>query len=588
MRSHKARYMAVLAVGALSLSACSAGGGGATGSDAKGATASAQTIALGTAADSVGPATPVPGAKKGGTVYDLEDQGINHLDPAQAYTQETMIIGQLFSRQLTNYRIDPKTGKTTLVGDLATDTGESSDGDRTWTYHLKSGLKWQDGTPITSGQVKYGFERLYAGFETDGPSYVQTWLSGRNWRKAYPGPYGGRSLPDSVISTPDSRTVVFHFLKPETDVPYAMALPDAGPVLKSKDTKSGYDNKPFSDGPYQIHSYDPGKEMVLTRNRYWEPRSDPIRQAYPTEWDLQLDISQLNLTQRLMAESGQDKDALALDAPADPSQTSVIATTPKYTPRLISKYQPYVEVFNLNTTRIKDVRVRQAIMYAMPMKQVQTALGGAPQGDLGTNLIGPTVVGYHSSDPFGKMAHPQGDPAKAKALLKQAGVKHLTLTLAYRDEPRWQTVARTLQSALAKAGIDLHTKAVDVTSWYSQISKVDNPYDIYGTSWSADWPSAATVIPPTMDGRLIANGDPDYSHLDDPHVNAEIDRISKITDLGKQAAQWQRLATYIIQHDTPVVPYLYDKYYNVYGGGLGGITYNIPLGTINPGSVYVK
>ncbi len=587
MRLRNTRYAAVVAVGALALSACSAGHPD-KGSDS-GAKATADTITVGSAADSKGPATPVTGARKGGTVYDLEQDGINHLDPAQAYTQATMIISQMFARTLTGYRIDPKTGKTTLVGDLATDTGEPSDGDRTWTFHLKPGLKWQDGTPITSDQVKYGFERLYANFETEGPTYVQSWLSGNDFRKAYQGPYGGKSLPDSVIGTPDSSTVVFHFQQPRTDAPYAMALPDAGPVLKAKDTKTGYDTAPFSDGPYKIGSYDPGKEMVLVRNTHWDPASDPIRQAYPDKWDFQLSISQLNLTQRLMAQSGQDKDALSLVTPADPSQTAVIATdASQYKSRLVSQYQPYVEVFNLNTSRIKDVRVRQAIAYAMPVKQVRAALGGGPQGDLGTSLIGPTNAGYAKSDPFGKEATPQGDPAKAKQLLAQAGVKHLTLTYAYRNQDRWQTVARTLQSALGKAGINLQLKAVDATSWYSQIAKVDNPYDIYASSWGADWPSASTIIPPTMDGRELADGSKDYSHLNDSHVNSEIDRISAITDLKQQSAQWQKLGTYIVQHDTPVVPYLYDKYYNVYGNGLGGVTYNTPIGTINPGSVYVK
>jgi peptide/nickel transport system substrate-binding protein len=588
MRLRRAQYAAVLAVGALGLTACSAGNGGPTGASANGATASAKSITVGTAAESVGPATPVPGAKKGGTVYDLEQAGIDHLDPAQAYTQETMVIGQLFSRQLTGYRIDPKTGGTVLVGDLATNTGVPSDGDRTWTYTLKNDLKWQDGTPITAQQVKYGFERLYASFETEGPTYVQTWLSGQDFRKAYPGPYGGKSLPDSVIGTPNARTVVFHFQQPHTDVPYAMALNDAGPVLPAKDTKAKYDQAPFSDGPYEIKSYQPGKELVLTRNTDWDPASDPIRQAYPNEWDIQLNISQLNLTQRLMAESGQDKDALALDAAADPSQTAVIAEQAKYKSRLVSQYQPYVEVLDVNTKRVKDVRVRQALMYAMPMKQVQAAFGGAPQGDLGTNLIGPTVTGFKASDPFGKLKTPQGDPAKAKALLTAAGVKHLTLTMAYRDQPRWQTIARTLQNAFAKAGIDLQTKAIDATSWYSTIGDVNLPYDLYATSWSADWPSGSTVIPPTMDGRQIGQGDPDYSHLNDPHVNAEIDRINKITNLARQAQQWQDLAQYIVAKDTPVIPYLYDKYFNVYGDGLGGVTYNTPIGTVNPGSVYVK
>ncbi len=590
MRLRRTRYAAVLAVGALGLSACSSGGGGgpAGGSGDTGATASVQTITLGTDAQAVGPATAVQGAKSGGTVYDLEASGINHLDPAQAYVNQEQIIGQLFSRQLTNYKIDPKTGKTVLVGDLATNTGVSSDGGRTWTYHLKDGLKWQDGTPITSDQVKYGFERLYASFETAGPQYVQVWMSGQDFRKAYPGPYGGKSLPDSVIATPDSRTIVFHFLQPHSDTPYAMALSDAGPILKSKDGRTKYDSAPFSDGPYLIKSYDPGKELVLTRNANWDPKSDPIRNAYPNEWDIQLAVQQPGLTQRLMAQSGQDKDAVALVAPADPTQTSVIATSSQYKSRLVSQYQPFVDIFNINMSRVKDVRVREALMYAFPMKQVQVALGGAAQGDLATNLIGPTVTGFKPADPFGKLTHPNGDPAKAKALLAQAGVKNLKLTYAYANQQRWVKVAGTLHNAFAKAGIDLQTKAIDTTSYYTLVSKVDNPYDLYRTGWGADWPSAGTVIPPTMDGRLISDGDPNYAHLNDSHVNSEIDRIDKITDLAQQATQWQQLAEYIMQKDVPVIPYEYDKYYNVYGDGLGGVTYNTPLGTVNPNTIYVK
>ncbi|WP_245771260.1 ABC transporter substrate-binding protein [Actinacidiphila guanduensis] len=588
----------MLSAGALALSACSSGnsdGGGGSGKStssgggANGATASVQSVTLGTAADSTGPAPAVAGAKSGGTVHDLEASGVNHLDPAQAYVNQEQVIGQLFSRQLTNYKIDAKTGKTVLVGDLATDTGTSSDGGKTWTYHLKDGLKWQDGTPITSDQVKYGIERLFSSYETAGPQYLQQWLTGSSsFRKVYPGPQGGKSLPDSVIATPDDKTVVFHFKAPHSDAPYAMALSGSGPILKAKDTGPKYDTAPFSDGPYQIASYQAGKALELVRNKNWDPKTDPIRNAYPDKWDIQLGVAQPGLTQRLEAQSGEDKDSLALVAPADPTQTSVIAGDPKYKSRLVSNYQPFVDVFNINMTRVKDVKVRQAIMYAFPMQQVQTALGGPPQGDLGTSLIGPTVQGFKSYDPYGKLTKPQGDPAKAKELLKEAGVTHLKLTYAFSNQPRWVTVATTLKNAFAKAGIDLQTKAIDSTAYYTLIGKVNNPYDLYRTGWGADWPNASTVIPPTQDGRLVADNDPNYSHLNDPKVNSEIDRINAIADPTQASSEWEKLAEYIMKNDVPEIPYEYDKYYNVYGDGLGGVSYNTPLGTLSPNTVFVK
>jgi peptide/nickel transport system substrate-binding protein len=586
---------AVLSVGALALSACSSGnsGGGSSNpsggsTSAAGATAKVQAITVGTAADSTGPATAVAGAKKGGTAIDLEVAGINHLDPAQAYVNQEQVIGQLFSRQLTGYKIDPVSGKTVLVGDLATDTGTESDGGKTWTYHLKDGLKWQDGTPITSEQVKYGIERLFSSYETYGPQYLQLWLTGQSdFRKVYSGPQGGKSLPDSVLATPDDKTVVFHFKSAHADAAYAMAQSGSGPILKSKDTGPKYDTAPFADGPYQVSSYKPGKALELVRNKYWTAASDPIRNAYPDKWDIQLGVEQPGLTQRLEQQSGNDKNAVALVAPADPGQMSVLAGS-QYKDRVVSNYQPFVDVFNINLKRITNVKVRQAIIYAFPMRQVQTALGGPQQGDLASNLIGPTVSGFKPSDPYGKLTKPTGDPEKAKELLKEAGVSNLHLTYAYADQQRWANVATTLKSAFAKAGIKLDATAIDSTSYYGQIGKVNNPYDLYRTGWGADWPNASTVIPPTQDGRLIADGDPNYSMLNDQHVNTEIDRIGKISDLNEQATQWQTLGEYIMKTDAPEIPALYDKYYNVHGGGLGGVGYNFALGTINPNTIYVK
>lgn len=581
-------YAAVLAVGALTLSACSSGGGGTGGGTADAAKPSIEKVTLGTAADSQGPAPAVDGAKKGGTVTDLEPADFNHLDPGQLYVSNQQAIAPLYSRTLTNYKMDPKTGNMTLVGDLATDTGQASADKKTWTYHLKDGLKYEDGTPITSQDIKYGIERLYADFETEGPTYVQTWLSGQDYRKAYQGPYSGKDLPDSVIGTPDAKTIVFHFQQAHADAPYAMAMPNISPIPKAKDTKQKYDLHPVSTGPYKIASYQPGKSLVLVRNSNWDPKTDPIREAYPDKWNFEINIANPGLTQRLMAESGEDKTALSLSQSSDPTQMATILGNSSYKARTVNQYQPFVDVLSINTSRVKDARVRQAIEYAFPMKQVQQTLGGSAQGDIGTNLISPTISGFKAYDPFGKLANPNGDPAKAKALLKEAGVSNLKLTLAFANTAKWQNFAATLKNAFAKAGIDLQTQSIDPTSYYTLIGKANNQYDLYRTGWGADWSNGSTVIPPTEDGRIIADGSPNYSHLNDPHVNSEIDRINAMTDLPAQQAAWESLSEYIVKNDVPAVPYMYDKFFQIYGSGLGGVTYNQNVGVINCNTVYVK
>ncbi|CAM5483484.1 hypothetical protein SANTM175S_08454 [Streptomyces antimycoticus] len=188
--SRRARtYAVALTAGALALAGCSSGGGD---SDPKGSNEpkmESQDVTLGTAADSTGPAKDLPGAKKGGTVTVLQRDAFEHLDPGQIYVSDELIAQTLYNRTLTNYQFDDKTGKAKLVGDLATDTGKSSDGGRTWTYTLKDGLKYEDGSPITSKDVRQAVERLYAPYQTNGPTYLQQWLSGegQKYRKALPG-----------------------------------------------------------------------------------------------------------------------------------------------------------------------------------------------------------------------------------------------------------------------------------------------------------------------------------------------------------------------------------------------------------------
>jgi peptide/nickel transport system substrate-binding protein len=593
MRHSKARLVAAIAAaGALSLtaSACSSGASNDNGAKGSGQPSKAPVpnYGLGTAADSTGPAPAVTGAVKGGTVQSLDQNGIDYLDPAQQYVSDQLSISPLYARTLTGYKIDPKSGKTILVGDMATDTGKMSDGGKTWTYTLKSGLKFQDGTPITSQDIKYSIERLFAPFVAYGPIYLQTWMYGDNYKSAYPGPYTGKSIPDSILATPDDKTIVFHFQAPHADASYAMAMPVTAPVEKSKDDKAAYNNHPVSSGPYEIASYKPGKSLVFKRNPYWDPKTDPIRNAYPDSWNFELGIQQPGLTQRIMAGSGTDKDAIDLSGVADTSQMSKLTTDPQYKSRTVNSYQPYVETLDINTKHITDVRVRQAIAYAFPMTQVQQAMGGSPQGDLGTTLLSPTIAGWKAYDPFGKLAQPTGDIAKAKDLLKAAGQPHPKLVFAYANTPKWSTVSLTIANSLEKAGFKVVRKAIDAGTAYSILGKVNNSFDIYRTGWGADWPNASTVVPPTLDGSHLVDGTNNYSFLNDPHINSEIKRIKNIADVKTQTAEWEKLSEYALSKDTAQVPFLFDKYFNIYGTGLGGVTYNSVIGTINPNAVFVK
>src|SRR3954465_15433294 len=224
-----------------------------------------------------------PPTTTGGTLR-VVSVPIDSLDPQRSYAPGVWNLMRLYVRTLVTYSTEP--GKTDeLVPDLATDLGTTPDGGRTWTFTLKEGVRFQNGQPITSRDVKYGIERSFASdVVVGGPTYVVDLLDDPT--NPYAGPYQDES-PDrlglAAIETPDDRTITFRLRSPQPDLPYVMALPSSSPVPIENDTGADYGRDPVSSGPYAISSVDGVTGIVLDRNAQWDPASDGVRTALPDQ-----------------------------------------------------------------------------------------------------------------------------------------------------------------------------------------------------------------------------------------------------------------------------------------------------------------
>ncbi|AYN39617.1 ABC transporter substrate-binding protein [Streptomyces dangxiongensis] len=596
---HAYGALSVLAAGALVLTGCSKGGSDGGGDEKKqqeNAKRQQASIEFGDAAASTGPAAEVPGAKPGGTMEVLQRDSYAHLDPGQIYVSDEGSLSSLIHRGLTGYKATSNDGsKHEVVGDLATDSGTTTDGGKTWKYTLKDGVKFQDGSPITSKDVRHSVERLFAPFINQGPTYLQQWLAdkpGTAYRNLLKdGPYKGKHLPSSVLETPDPKTVVFHFKTPHPDLPYALAMAGYAVVSQKGDTKQRYDKAPVVTGPYKIQSFKSGKSMVLVKNTDWDPKTDPIRHQYVDRFTITFNQQYETSTKALLADSGADRTGLSLNNQVDAGNLSKVLKDPGLKSRTVSGYQPYVGQMNINMSHpaLKDKTVREAIAYALPITPFVRAYGGDDAMEVAGGAISPTVSGYDAAfDPHGKKKKPAGDPDKARELLKKAGKLNLKLTFGYINTPEGQQYSTAMAAGLKKAGFNVQRQEIPAENYYDQVSKLNNNYDIFHTAWGADWPSASTVIPPLYDGRLIAEGAQNYSQVNDPKVNSEIDRINKITDPVRSAAAWEKLDQYLIKDVVNVVPTGYYKQTQIAGSKVGGLVYDDVLGGIDPRRLYIK
>ncbi|MBO7935345.1 ABC transporter substrate-binding protein [Streptomyces antibioticus] len=593
IRSRRARAMVVaVAAGALALTGCSDNGSGKAKDESKSkedAAEQSKPVAYADAAGSTGPAKEVTGAKSGGTINVYMQSDLTHMDPGQIYVSDAGQFSNLIHRGLTDYQEDDK-GNLTVVGDVATDSGTTTDGGKTWKYTLKDGIKDEDGNAITSADVRHSIERLYSKVIFDGPTFVQTWLSGSDYRKALPdGPYKGKHLPDSVLETPDAKTVIFKFDTPRPDLPQALAMAGYALVPEKDDTKEKYDKAPKALGPYKIAEYKSGKSLKLVKNDQWDPKTDSVRHQYADGFNFSLTIDGASQTKRLIADQGEAKNAIQFTDSVDPAQIQDVVGNAATNKRTIKGYQVYVWQMTFNLDRLKDKKIRDAITYAIPNQALIQADGGKYGGELAGGLFAPTLPGYDDGyDPFGKKKTPNGNQAKAKELLKEAGFKEGTkITYAYSNSPRGQAQAVIIKDALEKIGFDVQSKEIDRASFYEQIGKLDNPYDLYMTGWGQDWSSPSTVVTPVYDGSLVADGGSNYSHVKDAKVDALIQEALKLQP-EEAAKKWEEAHHRLVEEINPAAPVYYSKQIQLFGSNIGGARFSTNSSYIDINQVFVK
>jgi peptide/nickel transport system substrate-binding protein len=463
--------------------------------------------------------------------YDLGD-----LDPAVNYDNASEAAMTLVYRALTTYKeqLQPGGGvDRVLVGDLAETTGEDVHHDcKVWRDTLKQGIRFEDGSTITSADVAYGISRSFAPDLASGPHYIQQWLadSQGDFNQIYRGPYDGGALLPPGITTPDDRTIQFDFAHPHCEMPYAAALAMTSPVPRAKDTRQAYGSRPFASGPYRIVEASIGPEFTLARNPYWAPTTDAVRTADPDEIRFTLNVNADGLTKRLIADEGADRTAMTWLNVIPPD--IALAQSPEVQSRIVSGPTPFLAYLGINTQRVTDINVRRAINIAIDKQAVVQAIGGAPVGIPTGQLLPPSIPGYRAYNAF-PGTPVTGDPDKVRQLLRG---KTVHLTLAAQGGPGAGYQETAIRDALLKAGFVVTLQPV--TNTQAAAAARDNPYDLYLSAWGADWPTGASMLVPLFDGRtILADGNSDVSYLNAGPINTRIAQILN-EPVDQAADQW--------------------------------------------------
>jgi peptide/nickel transport system substrate-binding protein len=537
---------------ALALAACASGSGSST-----------STAGFNAAVTKV----VTPSNHKGGTLTFGMAGTPDSTDPGNTYLSFMWNFTRLYAMPLMTYKSCPGACGLQVVPDLASAPGVVSDHGLTWTYHLQPNVKFEDGTTVTSADVKYAVERTFARSALPlGPSYFPLLLAPQ--KPAYPGPYKDRSenlMGLKAVQTPNPTTVVFHLAHPFADFNYVAAIPQTAPVPPAKDTGANYQLHPISTGPYKFASYQPGKQLTLVPNPAWNPSTDPNAKQLVSKITATMNMNATDLDNRLLA-GYLDVDAYGTGVQA--VTRARILSSPSVKAHADNPVTESLDLAYLNTkvAPLNKLACRRAIEFAANKVNLQTAYGGPYAGAIASTVSPPNILGHKNFDLYEATTKPTGDLAKARQQLRLCGQPNgFTTGLAYQSgSPAVLAAATALQAALAQVGIQTTLHGYPPGTYYADFAGVPNyteKHDIGIASggWGPDWPDGYGFFDLLTNGAAISPaGNTNVEQLNDPVVNNDLANMASTGNEAQRNAYTSRIDLQVMK-DAAILPEVYGK-----------------------------
>jgi len=509
-----------------------------------------------------------PSGHRGGTLTFGNSSTPDSTDPGNTYYAFMWNFSRLYAMPLMTYKSCTGDCGSQVVPNLATAPGKISDNGLTWTYHIKPNVKFEDGTTVTSKDVKYAVERTYdrAKFPL-GPNYFSLLLKPQT--PAYPGPYKDKT-PDKMglkaVTTPNPTTIEFHLAKPFASFNYVVAIPQTAPVPPSKDTGSNYQLHPISTGPYKFQSYQLNKQLTLVRNPQWNPATNPDSKQLANKIVATFNMNANDIDSRLLA-GDLDVDMAGTGVQAA-ARARVLSNT-SLKNRSDNPISGFLWFAYLNTKvkPLDNLACRRAVQYAANKVNQQTAYGGPVAGGaIASTVAPPTLPGQKHFDLYEATTKPTGDLAKARQELAACGQPNgFKTSVSYRsDRPREQSAATALQASLARVGIKTTLHGYPSGTYFTNFAGVPRFVHQHGLGilfggWAPDWPDGYGFFDFITAGDTIsAAGNTNIAELNDPKVNDMLAKMSRTNNPAQRNSYTSQIDRQVM-NQAVILPEVYAK-----------------------------
>jgi YVTN family beta-propeller protein len=464
----------------------------------------------------------------------------NGLDAASGYGETALLT--LTNDGLLGYGRSGGAESYRVVPDLAVALPTITDGGRTYAFQLRPGIDYSTGGVVRPADIRRGIERALLKSNGAVPgSYLSGIVGADRCLKAPK----RCDLSKGIVTSRDSNLIVFRLKAPDPDFLYKLALPLADAVPASTPLEAAVPLP--ATGPYQIASFDSKKGVIrLVRNprfHLWSAAAQPdglpdqIVERYGYTG-----ASAVRAVERGVAD-------ITSDGP-DQTWPQALASSlwRRYSSRLFSTPQSASTAVWLNTrlAPFDDVRVRQALNYAVDRNHLIDLAGGPGTARVGCQVLPPNTDGYRRYCPYTLHPNRAGtyhgpDLAKARRLVTASGTKGQPVTIWFYDIPIGRRNGAYVASVLRSLGYKARLRTVPHTgsTW-----RPDRQAGVGG--WASDYPAVSNFFVPIFTCRSHSpdpKANTNTSELCSHHIDAEIARARalQISDPPSASRLWIRI-----------------------------------------------
>ncbi|MDP9255344.1 MAG: ABC transporter substrate-binding protein [Actinomycetota bacterium] len=513
-----------------------------------------------------------------------------NVDPALAYLsrEEQMVL--LTNDGLTGLRRTGGSAGLRLVPDLAVSLPAATDGGRSYTFQLRPGIRYSSGALVRPQDFRRAIERslvLAGGFET----YYAGIMGARRCLAA---PKEPCDLSKGIVTDPASNTVTFHLTSPDPDLFYELALPAAYAVPAGTPLHA---HVPLpATGPYEIASFKPKRAIRLVRNpkfREWSPAAQPS--GFPdviVEHFKGSPDAHVSAVVHGSADLASNLDALS------PALLASLRTQRARQLEVNPSVGTYFLVLNTRVAPFDDVRVRQALNFAIDRARLRDLTIGQGLGQLTCQVLPPDFQGYRRYCPYTAKQSSSGiwtapNLARARQLVRSAGTAGQAVTVWMPDWIQFGPDAgRYVVSVLDNLGYKARFRSHFRIRVGSRFRSLTDPYPVEDklrlqvgfAAWGEDFtaPSGFFVATLTCGSYNPVNSEnSNFAEFCDHAIDREITHAESLQTSDPEAASrlWAKIDRDVV-HQAPWVPFANGVTLEVTSTRVHNYQYNPQLGTL--------